>query len=98
MDFKFTYLFGNNMTFADKSDIYVMGYINALLDTQPALIEIAETRSNQDWSYMYELAIDNTGGFVDFLPITERGLLGLRWELEALMERYFRALGVAYKS
>jgi len=78
--------------FANKSDDYLMGYINALLDTQENLKGLWLCRDNGEWYKMYEMARNNEGDFADFLGFTEKGELGLKWELEALMLRYFMAM------
>tara|TARA_R110001632_G_scaffold134513_1_gene250112 strand:- start:208 stop:642 length:435 start_codon:yes stop_codon:yes gene_type:complete len=79
------------MTFAENDDDYVMGYINALLDTQSSLDDLAMCRQEGQWFKMYEMARNNEGDFADFLGIDKMGD-ELRFELEAVMLRYFMSM------
>ena len=80
--------------FTDKSDDYVMGYINALLDTQPALIKIAEARDKKQAEYVEKLVVNNTGGILCYLAVFTQ--FNSPYAVEELLQRYFTAMGMMY--
>tara|TARA_R110002126_G_scaffold106801_4_gene241959 strand:- start:2302 stop:2766 length:465 start_codon:yes stop_codon:yes gene_type:complete len=86
-----------------KSDIYIAGYINALIDTQHRLYRLGEARDNEDWEVLYHLVCSPANGrnpltdyIIDWDEEEEEEVIDktiLEFNTRVVMSRYVNAMG-----
>ena len=82
-----------------KSDVYIAGYINALIDTQHRLYRLGEARDNEDWVVLYHLVCSPANGrnpLMDYIIDWEEEVIDrniVEYNSKVLMSRYIKAMG-----
>tara|TARA_R110002167_G_scaffold300713_1_gene505003 strand:- start:19 stop:447 length:429 start_codon:yes stop_codon:yes gene_type:complete len=82
-------------TLLDKTDIYIAGYFNALIDTHPELYRLGELRDEECWFQMYKMCCVNDGPLDDYIGLfsgDDKSIL--LFNTQVIMSNYLKGMGV----